>query len=508
MAAADPAPPDPKTASQVVEQSVRGAAFTTLAGLFGRGAGLLTTLLVTHFVSKSDYGHANLALIIATLTNLLTLLSPQQALLTRRDRFPEAAKLVQSWAVWSGLVIALLLVASSGPLLQRLHEPSAQPLLRLYCVALVLERVVLTPAISLRYQLRFSELARVDLAGDLAYVGVTMGCALRGLGAVSLPLGMVARHLVRAILLGLWCRLSLLPPVLALPTPSARGLLGELLRYAWPIHLGAACELITQYMDNVVVGQTYSAAAQGLYAVGYTVMMTPCDTIAMYGATALVSALGLSDVAVRQHTYLQGLRYVSLLLFPISMGLALTVGTLEAAVLPPHWHGISHVSAGLAIGASALGLHRMGFAQLTALHRTPLVALSYGVQLLTFCLGLWLVTYLDQSRQHLAAVAWMVSLAFLLPALLNLVMSLRADRIAAHRVVHALTPPLLGTLVMGGLLWLLQQGFARLHVAPSLLRLGIEVAAGMALYGLYLRLLHPELWTEVATWLRKRQRST
>ena len=61
---------------------------------------------------------------------------------------------------------------------------------------------------------------------------------------------------------------------------------------------------------------------------------------------------------------------------------------------------------------------------------------------------------------------------------------------------------------MGGLLWLLQQGFARLHVAPSLLRLGIEVAAGMALYGLYLRLLHPELWTEVATWLRKRQRST
>ena len=80
---------------ELVAKSVRGAATTTVAGLLGRAAGLVTTLLVTHFVQKSEYGQANLALIIATVANSLTLLAPQQALLTRRDHFEEAASLVQ-----------------------------------------------------------------------------------------------------------------------------------------------------------------------------------------------------------------------------------------------------------------------------------------------------------------------------------------------------------------------------------------------------------------------------
>src|SRR5256885_1158466 len=135
---------------EVVARSTRGAAVTTLAGLLGRAAGLLTTVLVTPFVSKGDYGRANLALIIAT----------------------------------------------------------------------------------------------------LAYVVVTIGGALLGAGAMSLPLGMVARHLCRTVALGWWCRTPLLPPRLGLLSADARRLLREVAQYSWPIHLGGLCAFITMYLDN------------------------------------------------------------------------------------------------------------------------------------------------------------------------------------------------------------------------------------------------------------------
>lgn len=494
-------PASQPSADEVVSRSTRGAAATALVGLLGRGAGLLTTLLVTHFLSKAEYGRANLALILATLTNVVTLISPQQALLTRRERFREAARLVHGWAVWSGLLVAALLFVAGPLLLGALHEPSALGLLRLYCVSLVLERLTLVPTLALRYELRFPAVARLDLFGDTAYVVVTVGAALAGIGPLCLPLGMIARHAVRLLLLGGPLRY---PP----PRPSRlteqRELLGQVLSYSWPVHLGALCEVVTLYMDNVVVGQTYSAAAQGLYAVAYTLVMTPCETIAMYGATAMVRALGLPDKERRQHTYLQGLRYVSLLLFPIAVGVALVGGSFEAALLPPRWHGVAQVLLGLAAGAMALGVHRMAFAQLTALHRPRLAAVVYVAQVSTFLLGLSLVVRLDTSRQHLPAVAWAVSCAFTLAAGLGLWMSMRADQLPLRAVAAAFAPPVFGTAVMALGVLLVQRGLSQLGQGSGATALLVEIAAGVVLYAGYLRLFHRELWGQTLAGLRRR----
>lgn len=492
---------------EVVARSARGAATTTVAGLLGRAAGLFTTLLVTHFVSKGDYGRANLALVIATLANLITLLSPQQALLTRHQGFSAAARLVHGFAVFSGLLVAGLLLGGGGLLLARLHEPTALSLLRVYAVALVLERLALVPALTLRYQLRFGALLRVDLGGDVAYVVVTVGGALGGAGAMCLPLGMVARHLCRAVALGWGCGLPLAPPRPGPLSADSRGLLREILLYSWPIHLGGLGEFLTMYLDNVVVGQLYSAAAQGLYAVGYTLVMTPSETIAMYGATAMVRALGLKDVATRQRTFLQGLRYVSLLLWPIGAGAALVAGTLEGALLPPSWHGIAEVVAGLGLGGAMLGVSRMCFAQLTALHRTRAGGAMYVLQLVAFGLGLFLVGRLDRQRLHMPAIAVAVSVAFTLPALLGLWLSIRADNLSIRGVIAALTPPFIGTAVMGLSVWSLQRGLVYLGLPATPLRLFIEIGSGVLIYTAYLRLLHRPLWQEATTWLAQRRRS-
>ena len=58
---------------QVEKKSAQGAALTTVGALLGRAAGLLATLWITHFVHKTEYGQANLALIVASVVQVATL---------------------------------------------------------------------------------------------------------------------------------------------------------------------------------------------------------------------------------------------------------------------------------------------------------------------------------------------------------------------------------------------------------------------------------------------------
>lgn len=490
---------------EVVQKSVRGAATTTVAGLLGRFAGLLTTLLVTHFVQKNEYGQANLALIIATVTNALTLFAPQQALLTRREHFEEAASLVQTYLLWLGVAVFGSLLWLGQPLLGLVHQSSALPLLQLYCVALWLERAALIPAVRLRYRLQFGELLRVDLLGDALYVVVTMGGAVAGLGAICLPLGVLARQLTRVLVLRFVLKLPVLPDWPPPWSDASKRLGRELWRMTWPIYLSSLVELSTLYMDNVFVGHRYSMGAQGIYAVGYTILMTPTETIAMYAASAMVRALGVSDRSQRQHNYLQGLRYVSLFLVPLGIGAALVAETFEAALLPARWHGVAGVMQGLAIGAVSLGFHRMAFAQLTALHESRKAGLIYATQLISFVTGLGVVALSDSARLHMDRVALAVSLALLLAAVCGTVMTLRVDGLPLRRVVDSLWPALVSTTLMAVVLLSLRPVWRWAQVAASPVRLAAEVAVGAAVYTACMRWLFPSLFAQVRRFITRRK---
>lgn len=450
---------------QAVHKSAQGAVATTLGGLFGRGAGLLTTLAVTHFVQTQEYGGANLALVIASIVQVASLFSPQQALLTRRDSFGEASQLVARPLLACGVVVFASLFLLSGLLLATLHAPSAVPLLRLYCVVLLCERLALFPALRLRYELRFFELSKVDLWADGAYVAATLGLAFLGAGVWCLPLGALGRQLVRLFGFRVVLGLGLWPsPV---KVPSAPRLRAELWAMMWPIYLASLAELSTWYLDNVFVGRMYSLATQGLYAVGYTLVMTPCETLAMYASSALVRALGLADLTLRQHSFFLGVRVVLLLLVPFAVAAAGLAPVLEAVVFPVRWHGIAPFVAALGLGGACLGLHRLSFAQLSALHKSRLAAASFVVQVAVFFAGLALVLWTDPMHQHPVRVAWVVSLSLLCAAITGTAFCLHIQKLPFLRLLSACKPALGAAVVLASVLFAARFMSAYLGLRPS-----------------------------------------
>lgn len=502
-----PAPADVAAAGglsedEVVRRSAGGAARTALIGLFCRAAGLLTTLLCTHFLSQGQLGNANLAMIIALVVGTGTLLSPQQALLTRSAGFEPAAELVHGFATGSGLLIAALLFVLRGPLCALFGQPEAAPLLGVYCAALVLERLALIPMLRLRYELRFLEVSRCELWGDLCYLGVTVSTAVAGIGPLCLALGMVGRHGARvAYLWRLGEPLRLKMP--SLPRAEVARLGREIFARSWPVHLGGFAEYLTLYLDNLFVGRLFGASGQGVYAVAYTLIMTPTDTIALYGATALVRALGVADDARRRETYLTGLRYMSLVLFPLGAGVALCAATLEAAALPTRWHGVAGLTLGLLGASLSTGLMRLAFAHLTAIHRVRLAGVVEGLRLVFFVLALAAIALWAPA---LTSIGYAVSVAFMLSSLVALGCSLRADGISLAQGVGALMPPALATMLMAAGLLALRRGAELVPGLPQAGLLVVEVAVGAGMYVAALRVLFPAVFATAWTWLRRRGR--
>ena len=158
----------------------------------------------------------------------------------------------------------------------------------------------------------------------------------------------------------------------------------------------------------------------------------------------------------------------------------------------------------VAVGAVSLGFHRMAFAQLTALHRSRPAALVYATQISTFVLGLWLVAYADPARQHMERTAYAVSAALLLAGITGLLLTMMLERLALRRLLGALAPAGLGTLVMSGAILGAQWLSRRLSLGQTGLRLLGEVLLGVVVYGSYLRLCHPSLFDDVRRFIARR----
>jgi len=488
---------------QVEKKSAQGAALTTVGALLGRAAGLLATLWITHFVHKTEYGQANLALIVASVVQVATLFAPQQALLTRKDSFSQASVWVEQFVLTVGVLVFGGLFFVGNRLLDVLSAPEAWPMLRLYCVAVFCERLALCPALRLRYELRFADLTRVDAIGDAAYVIVAVSSATWGVGAVCLPLGALSRQLARL----LWLRFALKLPVFRykerLPRAARQRLRGELWPMMWPIYLASLVELSTLYLDNVFVGRVYSLSAQGLYAVGYTLLMTPSETVAMYASSALVRALSATNPQTRHTSFLLGTKYLLLVLLPLGCCAAWLAPLFESACLPEKWQGVAPVLTGFALGGVSLGLHRLSFSQLSALHKSRSAAALYGVQLVVFVGGLVGVSVLDTARLHPESVAWVSSLSLFFAAAFGTGMVIALEEISVWRFLGACVPAIRTSSVVCAALFCADALCAWLHRGPSWSRFLLEAACAVLAYFLYLVLLERRVFWEVRNFVAK-----
>jgi PST family polysaccharide transporter len=440
-------------------------------------------------VAPADYGLLGMVLPAVLLPRMAATLGLFTAVLQRDLSHEELTGLF-----WLNMTWGLVATAATAVAGLWLADAYAQPVLSALCLAL--SGATLVVALANQHQAileRKFQLGPLSGARLLAQVcGGFAGIysARRGAGLWAL----VAQQYGELIVLAIWVwMLEPWRPGWPKRGQSVRGLLA----FSGYYSASQLIYYVAQNLDKLLLPLVFGRAADtaiGLYSQAYSLMTRPVSVLTSPVTGLMVAGLAQAQGDRATHTALVArfFRLVAVALFPCAAGLA-SVAPEVMLVLGGHqWQSGGWILAALAPAMAAQGLANLGMHVLGAAGRSGRLLTATVLLCLLLIAGGSAGIYLGKSTLlRLAAdpaiasaiglaVAYMVILVGLwFPAYLWF--CLRTADVRVRDVVQPLVPPLIAALLMGLAVWAIGRIPQIQSLAPAL-RLGVLVAAGIAIY--------------------------
>jgi len=242
----------------------RGAAWSLLNNVVLRLGTLACGIILARLLSPADYGVFAVALVTLTLLHAFNELGVSLAL-ERWDRdLREFAPTVMTIAVAFSTALYAVAWFAAPAFCDAMGSPGALPVLRVLCLAVILDGVGTVPAHILNRQFRQLQRFACDAAAFVTVTGLTITLAVTGYGAMSFAVGQVAGNVV-SVVCCLW-----LCPVRVRPGWNGRTS-ADLLRFGVPLAASGLLVLSVINVGNIVVGLRSDDAALGLYLMAFNV---------------------------------------------------------------------------------------------------------------------------------------------------------------------------------------------------------------------------------------------
>lgn len=260
-----------------------------------------------------------------------------------------------------------------------------------------------------------------------------------------------------------------------------------------------ATDLIAAIYNNVAqlfIGKMHSTNVLGFYSQAQKLKDLPVISIvqAIQGVTYPALSQLADDDDKFDAAYRRIVRLLSYLIFPVMLGLIAIADDMFLLLLGERWMPTVPYFEILALSGMAYPLSVVAYNVLKVrsdgriIVRLEIVRRVVMTLILACCIP-----------QGVEAVAWGMSAMAVVDMLLNVVAAGRYTRFGMLSFLQVVLPHLLLAALMFGLLWLLQPYFAGLGLA---LRLGVDVAVGVAIYVVCSLLLRVSAFGESLALLR------
>ncbi|MCC6554314.1 MAG: oligosaccharide flippase family protein [Polyangiaceae bacterium] len=453
--------------------TVRGALWTIAASLGTRGIGLVSTLILTRFVSREDYGEAvAVAASYAFLAHRISSTGGGQYIVAHPDAPRRFAFHMTFFHLLLGAITLGGVVALIGPLAALSGTPNLGAYLPGLAAAAYIERIGYMPERVLVRDLRFRSLSAVRTAGELTFSVVTVGAAVLGWGALAYVLGNVCRAGVRtAMFIGMADRREWLE-IGPLDMETTR----TLYRYAVPMWLAGLFGQAAGKVDNILVSASFGPGVAGMYSLAYNLADIPASHIGEQVGEVLLPAVSrMKEAEARRRAFLGATTALFFVISPLSLGLALVAPELSAAFFKPEYALIGPLLTILASLSIARSIGGTTYAFLIARDNVRALALVEAAKLALIVLFIAAASRLD--------VRWAaagVGVAYAAHAFGGLASLHRARDVPAFTLLRGLAGPSLACALMSAAVL---GARAALPPWPAGLSLAVLVAIGAIAYG-------------------------
>jgi O-antigen/teichoic acid export membrane protein len=456
-----------------------------------------TSVALARLIAPKEFGVFGLAVVVLNFGLVLSGLGLGSALVQRRDLTRHHVTTAFTTSAAFGVVLAGFVALVSIPASGFFDEPRLRMLLPLLGLTFVLRGLELTPNDMLTRAMRFRSYYISSTIATVASSVVALAVGAAGGGVAALVAMMLVESTLACILAwvfaigeGVW------RPAFGFQ----RRAFGDLAGFSAYTTASRLVSYGRGNGDNLVVGRVLGATALGYYALAYRIMLLPLQRFG-----EIVSASAFPALASVQHDldrlrtgYLEAMRLVSAVCFPITIGLAVTAPVAVPLVLGARWRPATVPLQILALAGPLLSVNRLTATLAKAIGRANwafwLELVGLAVYVPAFLVGV-------QFGLEGVAVAFLVSAAVMMVP--ELIIATRGLEVGPRSIIGPVVPIAAATAAMAAIAKLLLVGLAG---AGDAVALATAVAGGALAYGAVLWRAAPDLIGEATRLVGNRAR--
>ncbi len=457
----------------VGKRAARGAIWNVGASTGTRMVGLIGTLVMTRLLLPDVVGEVYSALVIAQTANWVSNWGFNQYMIVHGPKGDEQTYHASVVNLVFGFV-GLGAIAGTGAwfasMFQAPHLASYLPGLTL---AILIRRVGAVPDKVLAREMRFRELATANGVGALGYTVSAIALAnFTDLGGYAMVVGQIVQSVIATVLIvratGLgWFR----------RTPWRWERVREIVRFGLPLGFAQLFDFASRYWDNLAFGWYFGPEKVGLYNMAYNLADIPAVQVGEQISEVLLPAMANLELKDRKAALIRSTALMSLVVFPLAVGLGTVAPTLIRSLLNDAWQGVAPLLIVLAVLSVVRPMAWGVIAYLASFSRTRAIMI---LQLLKVVLLFGCIVAFHSLGPVWTAAS--VGIAFGMQALVSIGLVIRSDRVPAWPLASGVIRPLAACGVMAAAVLGARHGMIALGVDAPRAILPVEIVTGAVVY--------------------------
>jgi O-antigen/teichoic acid export membrane protein len=316
------------------QQAASGAKWTTVSSIAKTLVQLLQVAILARLLSPTDFGLMAMIMVVLGLADAYADMGIGNAIIYRQGTTREQLSSLYWLNVFASVLIFAIILIISPLIVVFFREPKLALLLPWSGLVFLITPVGQQFQILLQKELSFRPLAMIEVISAVIGCITAIGFALGGAGVFSLILGQLASTAGRSFLLA-GIGLRKWRPMLHFRTSDLQGYL----RFGLYQMGERTVNYLNANVDKLFIGALLNAQALGYYSLAWNLAIQPILRInpIITKVAFPVFAKVQDNIDVLRKGYLDVLKVLSIVNFPILMGMMATAPVLIPVVFGQKW---------------------------------------------------------------------------------------------------------------------------------------------------------------------------
>ena len=439
--------PEHDSTSSLTQKTVKGVFWAYLSFAGGKGLSFLSTIILARLLLPEEFGLIGYCLVVIQYVDILNSAGISTALIARREKVQEAANAAFMANIVFGLLCFGITWVIAEPVSVFFNAPEIVPLFRVLGLSLPLTGLGVVPDTMLRREMKFQTVLISDVSRNFMKGAVSIGLALLGYGVWSLVWGQVFGVLTGTVLS--WI-LAGWRPTWRFDAEATR----SIVFFGFHIILLETAGAFRNNVDYLLVGRILGAASLGFYTMSYRIPELLIRSLNYVVGNVSLPALAItqSDRPRMQKFYFGYIRFLSMFVFPVGVGLAFTAPVFIPLFLSERWIPAILPTSLISI---ALGITALGYVPgvlYKAISRPDILNKLALVKMPIAVLVLWVST-----RWGIVGVAAGQIVIGVISVSMDMLVANHVMKYPLSELFKSIWPALLSTLTMAAVLFMIRE---------------------------------------------------